>query len=70
VYLSYVCWAGQIDFVYGLGSCGGVPFGPVKEDDAHDAVKAAYTGLMEQFGVSAPVALQFEPFRRGYWGEA
>jgi hypothetical protein len=68
VFLNYVCWGGSIDFVYGLGSRDGVPFGPVKET-ALDAVKTAYTGLMEQFGVSAAVALQFEPFRRGYWGE-
>jgi hypothetical protein len=68
VYLTYVCWGGDIDFVYGLGSHRGRRFGPVKEDE-HGAVEAAYTGLMEQFGVPAEVALQFEPFRRGYWGE-
>ena len=69
VYLTYVCWGGGIDFVYGLGSRHGVPFGPVNED-AREAVEAAYTDLMEQFGVPATVALQFEPFQRGYWGEA
>ena len=68
VYLNYVCWGGAIDFVYGLGSARGRPFGPVKEDD-QGTVEAAYIGLMEQFGVPAEVALQFEPFRRGYWGE-
>ena len=69
VYLSYVCWGGRIDFVYGLGCRDGVPFGPV-EESAHDKVKAAYTDLMEQFGISAADALRFEPFVRGYWGEA
>ena len=68
LYLTYDCWGGDIDFVYGLGSRGGVPFGPVKED-AHEDAEAAYTGLMEKFGISASAALRFEPFMRGYWGE-
>jgi hypothetical protein len=68
VFLTYVCWGGDIDFVYGFGSRRGVVFGPVKED-ARDAVEAAFTGLMEQFGVPGEVVLDFEPFRRGYWGE-
>ena len=68
VYLDYVCWGGEIDFVYGLNSHRGVLFGPVKED-AHKAVEAAYSSLMEQFGVPAELALNFAPFRRGYWGE-
>jgi hypothetical protein len=52
VYLTYVCWGGQIDFVYGLGSRRlvehglNVPFGPIKED-AQQEVDAAFTGLME-----------------------
>jgi hypothetical protein len=29
LYLTYDCWAGYIDFVYGLGSRSGEPFGPV-----------------------------------------
>jgi hypothetical protein len=66
IYLTYVCWGGDIDFVYGLGSCKGVPFGPVTESE-HDKVVGAYTGLMETFGVSSEVALRFEPFARGYW---
>jgi hypothetical protein len=68
IYLTYTCWAGQIDVVYGLGSRGGVPFGPVKES-ARQTVKAAYTSLMEQFGIPAETALRFEPFTRGYWGD-
>lgn len=68
VYLTYVCWGGDIDFVYGLGSNCGVGFRPIKED-ARDAVEASYTGLMEQFGLPAEVVLQFEPFKRSYWGE-
>lgn len=68
LYLNYVCWGGAIDFVYGLGTRRGVPFGPVQEDSS-GVVEAAYIGLMEQFGLSATVAMQFEPFTRGYWGE-
>jgi hypothetical protein len=69
LYLTYACWGGGLDFVYGLGDRGGVPFGPVAEATL-DEVEAAYTGLMERFGVPAEVASRFEPFRRGYWGEA
>jgi hypothetical protein len=68
-YLTYICWGGDIDFVYGLGFGSGVAFGPVKEDD-HDKVEAAYTGLMEQFGVAAEASQRFEPFMRGYWVDA
>jgi hypothetical protein len=39
------------------------------EEDALDAVEAAYTSLMAEFGVSAEDAFQFKPFARGYWGE-
>jgi hypothetical protein len=69
LYLTYVCWAGRIDFVYGLGASGGLPFGPVKEDD-QDTVKDTYIRLMAQFGVSAEDALRFAPFQRGFWGES
>jgi hypothetical protein len=67
LYLTYICWAGQIDFVYGLGASGGVPFGPVEEDD-EDGIKGAYSRLMAQLGVSEEDALHFAPFRRGFWG--
>lgn len=68
VYLRYVCWGGNIDFVYGFGSKNGTVFGPVRED-ARDAVEAAYTDLMEWFGVASAAALNFPPFVRGFWGE-
>lgn len=67
IYLYYFCWGGDIDFVYGLGSRGGVPFGPVRESEP-GKVEAAYVGLMEEFGVSEADALYFEPFVRGFWG--
>lgn len=66
VFLRYTCWGGRIDSVDGLGSCGGVPFDLISEDD--DA-ETAYLQLMEQFGIPAETALRFEPFHRGYWGE-
>ena len=66
LYLTYVCWGGEIDFVFGLGSRKGEAFGPVTESE-HEKVEAAYIALMEQFGVSADIALHFEPFVRGYW---
>jgi hypothetical protein len=47
----------------------GNPFGPVEEHDL-DRVEAAYTDLMEQFGLSAEDALNFDLFARGYWGFA
>jgi hypothetical protein len=68
IYLYYVCWGGDIDFVYGLGSRDGVPFGPA-EESYRDKVEAVYTALMENFGVSTADALRFEPFMRGFWGE-
>ena len=68
LYLTYICWGGDIDFVYGFGCRAGVKFGPVKEF-AGDKVEGAYTGLMAQFGISADEALRFEPFERDYWGE-
>jgi hypothetical protein len=68
LYLTYDCWGGKIDFVYGFGSRGGLPFGPVKENGL-DAVKATYMSLMAHFGVSPEDALRFKPFERGYWGE-
>lgn len=68
LYLTYTCWGGRIDFVYGFGCFGGVPFGPVEEDALHE-VETAYIRLMAQFGVSAEDAIHFKPFERGYWGE-
>jgi hypothetical protein len=69
IYLYYVCWGGDIDFVYGLGSRDGALFGPVEESD-HGKAEAVYTGLMEDFGISEEDAQRFEPFVRGFWGDA
>jgi hypothetical protein len=68
IYLTYTCWAGRIDSVYGLGSSGGQRFGPI-EEDAVARTKDAYLQLMGEFGVSPEDALRFPPFERGFWGE-
>lgn len=68
IYLSYECWGGQIDFVYGLGSSNDKLFGPI-EESSWETAEGAYTAFMKQFGVSADAALQFQPFQRGFWGE-
>jgi hypothetical protein len=68
LYLTYLCWGGRIDFVYGFGSRDGRAFGPITES-APDAVQGAYTRLMNEFGVSAADALNFPPFVRGFWGK-
>jgi hypothetical protein len=68
LYLTYLCWGGRIEFVYGFGACGDRTFGPVQESDPH-AVEGAYTVLMGEFGVSAADAHYFPPFVRGFWGE-
>jgi hypothetical protein len=67
LYLSYVTWGGQIDYVYGLGVSGGRAFGPVRESDGQ--AREVYLSLMDAFGVSAADAFNFPPFVRGFWGE-
>lgn len=67
LYLHYVRWGGDSDFVYGLGSMDGVPFGPLEESN-FDKVKPAYVGLMAHLGISEGDALRFEPCTPGYWG--
>jgi len=67
IYLTYVCWAGSVDSVYGLGVCGGRPFGQVDEDRGTHT-REAYIRLMGEFGVSPENAMRFPPFERGFWG--
>jgi hypothetical protein len=69
LYLTYDCWAGRIDYVYGLGVRSGHAFGPAKESDV-SKVRAAYLELMGEFGVQPADALAFPPFVRGFWGDA
>ena len=68
LYLTYVCWAGRVDSVYGLGVRGGRLFGPIVESAVRLA-RDAYLELMGEFGVGPADALRFPPFERGFWGE-
>lgn len=68
VYLTYDCWGGRIDSVYGLGSRGTRAFGPLQEDDV-SKTEQAFVELMGEFGVTPDDALRFGPFARGFWGE-
>ena len=69
LYLSYDCWGGRIDFVYGYGLANGKTFGPV-EESALDAVEDTYISIMSRLGIDAEEALRFPPFERGFWGES
>jgi len=66
LYINYDCWAGEIDWVYGLGRRGAQAFGPFDEDNT-SRTQATYLALMEAFGVGTDDALNFAPFERGYW---
>jgi len=68
LYLTYDCWGGQIDYVYGLGVRGGEAISPVEEND-DSKVETAYVALMGDFGVQPADAKRFAPFIRGFWGE-
>ena len=69
LYLTYVCWAGRIDLVFGLGAKGRWRYGPIKESDV-SLTRGAYVRLMAEFGVTSADALRFPPFERGFWGES
>ncbi len=68
LYLTYDCWGGQVDFVYGFGRRHGETFGPV-EEDALPNVEVAFSSLMAKLGLSSDQAMRFTPFERGFWGE-
>jgi hypothetical protein len=68
LYINYTCWGGRIDSIYGLGMHGRRFFGPVKETDL-SIVRDDYVDLMSEFGVQEADALNFPPFKRGFWGE-
>jgi hypothetical protein len=68
IFLRYICWAGQVEFIYGLGSRGGRRFGPVEASDVGQA-RDMYVGLIAEFGVEEADALRFPPFERGFWGD-
>jgi hypothetical protein len=66
IYLTYTCWGGSVDFVYGLGARNGHSFGP---DASDDFAESTYVELMKSFGLSESSASNFEPFYRGFWNE-
>jgi hypothetical protein len=68
LYITYDCWGGQIDSVYGLGLAKGASFGPI-EEDSRAGVKGTFTQLMAHLGLTPEQAMQFPPFERGFWGE-
>lgn len=68
LFMQYDTWGGELDFVFGLGVTSAGPFGPF-EESARGQVEPIYINLMSQLGVGADEALEFEPFKRGYWGE-
>jgi hypothetical protein len=68
LFLQYDTWAGDIDFVCGMGASAGTPFGPVEESE-QESVEAVYFKVMAKLGVSEKEALNFAPFERGFWGE-
>jgi hypothetical protein len=68
LYLTYDCWGGQVDYVYGFGMRGGQAFGPQVADDSQ--AQAVYIDLMGEFGVLPADAIQFPAFVRGFWGES
>jgi hypothetical protein len=68
LFLQYDTWAGEIDFVYGMGASEGTPFGHVEESE-QGSVEAAYLAVMAKLGVAEKEAMNFAPFKRGFWSE-
>jgi hypothetical protein len=69
LYLTYDCWAGEIDYVYGFTANEGV-LSPPLEASSYDSVKITYLTLMSQFGISKLDALAFAPFTRGFFSDS
>ena len=68
IFLVYDCWGGQIDCVYAIGCCSGESFGPIDVSDL-SKVEQAYVDVMARLNISRTMALDFELFKRGYWGD-
>lgn len=70
VYLTYTCWGGKIDSVYGVAqSEHGSRVGPLDEPNWQKC-QETYIALMTHFGVAAQDAVNFKPFYRGFWDDA
>ena len=69
LYLTYTCWGGELDSVYGFGkSDDRGRIGPI-DVGTGEQVEPAYLALMDHFGVAADDAMDFPPFRRGFWSD-
>ncbi|HJV02076.1 MAG TPA: hypothetical protein VJ752_16170 [Burkholderiaceae bacterium] len=65
LYLTYETF-GTIDWVYALGVQDGEAFGPI-DDSNMETVGATFVDVMARIGVDSENALQFAPFKRGFW---
>ena len=66
IFLVYVTWAGQIDYVIAIGSRSGERFGPIEADG--DPAEDAFFEALDAFGLPAGSGVVFAPFERGFWG--
>lgn len=67
LYLTYDCWAGEVDFVYGLGLGSESSIGPIEESDGAQA--EIFVRLMGFLGVEDWQAFALPFFERGFWAE-
>ena len=68
IFIQYDCFGGQIDFVSGM-TCSQADASPYKEDSSYDTVRQSFLNLMQSFGVDHENAINFLPFKRGFWGD-
>ncbi len=68
MFIIYKCWAGEIDDLFGYIKKPKRQIASIIESDKNK-LENAYISFMEKFGVSKDEALDFEPFKRGFWEE-
>lgn len=69
LYLDYRCWGGPPDFVWGFGKSDEKGrIGPIFVSGSWEETRPAFIALMAHFGLSEADAIDFAPFRRGFWG--
>lgn len=66
LYVEYCTWAGTIDSVRSFGIRNGAAMTSFDEE-VLERNRSTYLQLMAEFGVSEEDALDFPPFRRGWW---
>lgn len=67
IYLDYACWGGLVESVWGYVHGTETSYGPLY--DCSYTATESFQELMQAFGVLPKQALDFTPFRRGFWGE-